>query len=196
MGRRTGEPNVAGTVTISVATSLAKKACSRIREAADWNPECAARRGRRLPAGDGYGAPVRPKNRCDQSRRKASFPSRGRQGGQNMAEQATATPVSPDPAAQGRYDAFLSYARADKAFAVDTLYAAVTAAGKTVWLDVEDIIARLGVAGQGGQGYRGVQRAPVRRHPHIGGFRALPAGTHRGDRAAQTDRSRPAQPSG
>jgi TIR domain len=46
---------------------------------------------------------------------------------------------APDAAQAGRYDAFISYARADGAFAVDRLSRALGARGYEVWLEVHDI---------------------------------------------------------
>ena len=47
--------------------------------------------------------------------------------------------VSPQTAQAGRYDAFISYARRDRA-AVERLAAALKSRGKDVWVDVEDIL--------------------------------------------------------
>jgi hypothetical protein len=46
---------------------------------------------------------------------------------------------APDATHAGWYDAFISYARADGAFAVDRLSRALGARGYEVWLDVHDI---------------------------------------------------------
>ena len=56
-----------------------------------------------------------------------------------MAESDVSRVEAPDPAHAGRYDAFISYARADGAFAVDRLSRALGARGYEVWLDVHDI---------------------------------------------------------
>ncbi len=50
-------------------------------------------------------------------------------------------PPTPIPAPENRYDAFLCYAREDGDFAVGQMRASLTASGKSVWVDVEDIVA-------------------------------------------------------
>jgi hypothetical protein len=51
------------------------------------------------------------------------------------------SPGDPTPAPEARYDAFLCYAREDSDFAVARLRESLIARGKTVWVDVEDIVA-------------------------------------------------------
>ena len=56
-----------------------------------------------------------------------------------IAEPDTARAQAPDAGPAGRYDAFISYARKDTAFAVERLSRSLGARGQEVWLDVEDI---------------------------------------------------------
>ena len=73
---------------------------------------------------------------------------------------------APDAAEAGRYDAFLSYAREDHAFAVDWLRAELSARGQEVWVDVQDILAgaqcRLAILDEGTDEWSElVQRGPA-----------------------------------
>src|SRR4051812_63351 len=56
---------------------------------------------------------------------------------QGLARSAARQP--PGAPGEGRYDAFLCYAREDSRFALEVVRAPLQARGKTVWVDVEDI---------------------------------------------------------
>ena len=71
------------------------------------------------------------------SRQEHSRPRR--QGTGAIAERDTARAEPPDSGPAGRYDAFISYARKDTAFAVERLSRSLGSRGQEVWLDVDDI---------------------------------------------------------